>query len=515
MNIFLVKPHPPSEILEGKCPITENFKYNWEPIALKLIAHRLQAHFKAKVNIVIWHLTSYQDDETFLSAVEDNQPQLVAFSEIDILVNEVNRLSKKIKSISAKTKIIVGGKQSSLLRKGDKSPFLYADFAIRGDGVNGIDQYVDYILSHKKELEEIDGMILWDKSQTIYSENRFSSRTCEDIDHLELHKIKVHNHDLKEYIYNFQNQASITESKVLTSPIYTGQGCPFNCHFCQSPMEHGKMGRVFQTLPQRVAAEIHWLNQNYSVNNFFSLEPNVDLNNLLCIYEELEKYNLYYISISGFIRPADVVKAEKSNLLKHLVKKGMRILYIGLDVPLNCKEDIFNKNFSYKEMMECIQICRQHGIIVISTMLGSPDLTKEEFDQLLKNALAIPVAEIEVRLAIALRNTKYYETCSKFLIHDPNSDFKYYDKQNYRYQTLQYPEKIKPDETYSMVNQFNKDFYFTKEHLNYVSEMIKQFPDTIPYFKRLYDIKLKNFPDMQEKIQDLLHSKEEVNQCIM
>ena len=499
MNIILVKPHPPSEILEKRCPIQENYKYNWEPIALKLMAQKLKHHHE-DIKVEIWHLMNHQDDEKFLSAVEQNKPQLVAFSEIDILVNEVNHLSQIIRKKSPSTKIIVGGKHSSLLRKGDKSPFLYADYAIRGDGVNAINQFVECFTDPESELTNIDGIVAWDENQKIFTEDTFSTRGCEHVDNIELHKIEVQNHNLDQYVNEYQIQASIAHGKVVTSPIYTGQGCPFNCHFCQSPMELGKVGKVVQMLPEKVAAEINWLLKNYSVNNFFSLEPNVDLKNLLSIYDELEKYEIDSVAISGFIRPADVVKANHSGLLKKLVKKGMRILYIGLDVPLDIKKDVFNKKFSYEEMMECVRICKDNGIIVISTMLGDPSLSKEELRTVLENASMIPVSEIEVRLAIALRNTKFYEACGEFLIHNPDHDFTYFDQQNYRYQTLQYPDKIKPEETYELVNNFNKEFYFTDGHLAYVRDMITNHPDTIPYFKRLYESKVMNHPEMEHKI---------------
>ena len=57
-------------------------------MALKYIAHHLCKTFGEDLKIKIWHLMNMDDDGKFQSALKTQAPELVAFSEIDILVNE-------------------------------------------------------------------------------------------------------------------------------------------------------------------------------------------------------------------------------------------------------------------------------------------------------------------------------------------------------------------------------------------------------------------------------------------
>ncbi len=83
-----------------------------------------------------------------------------------------------------------------------------------------------------------------------------------------------------------------------------------------------------------------------------------------------------------------------------------------------------------------------------------------------------------------MRNTDYFKEVESYLIHHPNSDNKYFDKHNYRYQTIQFPGKITPAETYSAINGFYNKYLSSPEHIRYVSKMCSDFPDTRPFFHR-------------------------------
>lgn len=499
MLLMLVKPHPSLEIFNQKCPVPENYKYAWEPVVLKLISHVLK-QLDDTIETEIWHLTELEDDDKFLERVAELKPDIIAFSEIDVLVTQVNRLAKEVKVIDSNIITVVGGKQTSLLHKGDKFPYKHIDYAFRGDGPHSLFDLVQ-ALKHGTSVEKIEGIILVNDDGYVYGEDTFSERIYHDrIDNLAMRNECVKNHSFEEYIEKYQKQPCILPGEIKTSPVYIGVGCPYNCAFCQSPIEYGHVGRVCLSPAQKVASEIAWLKKEYGVNNFFSLEPNLNVNNLSKIYDALEEYGIDYASVSGFIRAGDIKKFE--NVIKVLTKKGLRVVSIGLDIPLDTTEDIYNKSYSYNDMMECLNICEENGIIVLSTVFGDPSLTREQFRGQLEFVKKLKIAEVDVRLAIALRNTKYYQANKELLIHNPDTDDKYYDQQNYRYQTIQYPGKIVPEETYAELNDFYDTFYFDNNHIEYVRRMVKKYPDTKPYFQRLYSTK-QNHTDYS-KIKDII-----------
>ena len=135
LRIWFVRPHAPRAVLAGRQPLAEEPRYNWEPLALKLFAYRLEQRLGAEVESTIWHLFGGADDEAFVAACGAEQPHVVAFSEIDLFVNEVSRLAWRVKRRAPRCVTVVGGKQTSLLGPGDRLPFVAVDYAVAGDGV--------------------------------------------------------------------------------------------------------------------------------------------------------------------------------------------------------------------------------------------------------------------------------------------------------------------------------------------------------------------------------------------
>lgn len=482
LRIYLVKPFPSKEVRERKCPTPEKYKYAWEPIALKYFAYHLNEMFGEVLDVKIWHLINDQDKEDLLLAIKHHLPGIVAFTELDVLVNETNKLAEECKAISNDIITLCGGKQSSLLRQSDTNPFSNIDYIIRGDGVNGLASFVQRYLAN--EVFVFDGL-LNGQNKSIVEEDTFCKRlNTVVIDFNAISQFSIENHPYEEYLDCHQFHPSIIKEtiNVRTAPLLTGTGCPYQCFFCQSPVEYNN-SKVILNEVSEIAKHIVWQNKNYAVNNFFSLEPNLNLTNLFRIYDALEPLGIDYMSISGFIRAADIISAHKQGYLKKLVKKGMRILSIGLDVPFS-KEDSYNKSFTYAEMMECLDLCFDYGIIVLATVVGDPTLTKEQFYLQLESLKALKVAEVDIRLAIALRNTEFYKVNEDQLIFHPEKDKQYFDKQNYRYQTLQFEGKITPEETYAMVNEFNDAFLCSEQHGEYVKTFTEKHPETMVFFKK-------------------------------
>jgi radical SAM superfamily enzyme YgiQ (UPF0313 family) len=483
-SVILVKPHPPLEIFNRGCPVPENYRYNWEPIVLKLFAHLLEKHFGEKIETEIWHLLNPDDDIDFLKHVQQKKPAFVIFTETDTLVNEVNRLSALIKKISPTTATVVGGKQTTLLNPGDHFPFTNIDFAIKGDGGHSLILLIEQCIN--QQIPELDGLIIINEQGMVSKANQSPLNLQPLFDLEAIHLYTVYNHTVEEYFNQHQSFPCIIKGIVKTSPILTGIGCRHHCSFCQSSLEYKNEKTVLPFLfdPKVIAATICSLNKTYGVNNFFSLEPNIDMENLLRVYAELEKFDIDYMPVSGFVRAADIVKINEKGLLKQLTAKGVRVFSVGLDIPVGNEKDIYYKNFSFDEMLNCLAICRENGIIVCGTIVGDPFSTREEFAEQLRLVSKLPVAEIDIRLAVALRNTSYYQLVESYLLYHPNHSKIYFDRQNYRYQTIQIPGKITPEETYFEVNNFYQNYHFSNEYRKYVKEMMHDFPDTRIYFER-------------------------------
>jgi radical SAM superfamily enzyme YgiQ (UPF0313 family) len=481
MTIFLVKPPPPDEVANKRCPLPETPKYAWEPVVLKILASLIQKEFPA-VQTAVWHIITGEHRRAFLDAVRAQRPDMVAFTEIDLLVNEVSALAGEIKKTDPRILTLAGGKQSSVLRRGDVFPFRHIDTAFRG-GPGALLRYIEAFMAGRKG-DYIEGLITVDSGGRVTGDDSSGSRPHLEgpFDHAAMRKIEVVNVDMESYIRLWQSHPSILEDPVRTSPFYSGEGCPHNCVFCQSPLESGRARRC---APRETAGEIAWLAGEHGVNNFFSLEANMDLGSLRELYRALEDFGIHYAAISGFIRALDIVRYGRGPL-EDLARRGLRVLSVGLDIPADSGTDVYGKSFSYGDMREALELCRDCGILVLGTVVGDPRLSRDEFARQLEAVKQLPAADIDIRLAIAIRNTGYYKENRSRLIYDPGAQGGYFERQNYRYQTIRHPGKISPEETYSLVRGFYSSFYSCGPRLSYVKGMLKNHPEVLPFFKRQY-----------------------------
>ena len=370
LEVLLVKPHPVRDIIENNFSVPEINKYNWEPLALKMIANYLDQIFHNDINLELWHLITKEDDKRLLDRIMVKLYDMIIFTEIDILVNEVNRIAVEIKNRFPKTITIVGGKQTSLLQNGDKSPFEGIDYLIKGH-FTALKDIIGASLRNHSIPDSIQGLLKVNQNDIIIEDNGVSEIDRNQfIDNTGIHEVPVQNHDLAEYIEKHQNTHSIIAGEVRTSLVLTGIGCGFKCTFCQSPMEYGrKFDKPVLYNIAEIAKEIVHMQKKYDANNFFSIQPNTGLEHLLYIYGELEILGVDNVAISGFVRAKDIVVSYRKGYLEKLTHKGMRVLHIGLDFPLMLDEDVYNKGFSIQELIECLNICVKSGIIVIGSVV--------------------------------------------------------------------------------------------------------------------------------------------------
>jgi radical SAM superfamily enzyme YgiQ (UPF0313 family) len=476
---YFVKPHPPRDILRRRCPVPEKYRYDWEPVVLKYLAFMLKQSLPG-ANVRVWHLMDEWDDRAFLRAVAAEKPRAVFFTEIDVLVNEVNRLSGRIKAVSPVTVTAVGGKQTSLLGPGDRWPFRHIDFAVAGDGVAAVLE-----IAGGRAQPDGSRFIARDAKTGLVSAAPHNPRdkALLDLDPA-FRLIPVVNHSFDEYLASRQAMPALTGTATRTAPLLIGTGCPYRCVFCQAPRDFGPddAGYLLRD-PALVAEEMALLRREWGVTHFFSLESNMQLAHLEKIYSELEKRGIAACPVSGFVRSGDLLAAHASGLLPGLVRRGLRFVHTGIDVVLGGKTDVYRKGDSIDDIRRSLAVCRESGLIVIGTYVGNPTSGPDEFRAELEELAGLDIADIDIRLAVALRRTDYFKEVEAHLVGHPDRNKRFFDRQNYRYQTILFPGKIAPQQTYAIVRDFLRRFPAAPARLRYAADMARRFPETRPYFE--------------------------------
>ena len=484
LRIWFVRPHPPRAVLAGRQPLPEEPRYNWEPLGLKLFAQRLEQRFGTAVASTIWHLFDVADDEAFVAACAAQRPQVVAFSEIDLLVNEASRLAWRVKRRSPRSVTVVGGKQTSLLQPGDRFPFVSVDYAIAGDGVEPL-AALCAALTEGRRPDSLPGLVHTDERGVVVRIEPLGPRDdLSGLDGVALHERAVHNHDLDEYLAHEQRFPAPLQAPYRTATALVGTGCPHACTFCQSPVEYRNDSHtVMRREPAGVADEIEWLVRRHGAQAVFALSPNLELDHLVEIYRELERRSIEGLPITGFVRAADVVTAERRGLLSDLVAHGLRVLSVGLDVDYGGAGALFGKGFDSSTVDEAVGVCTSRGIAVAATVIASPELPARRLGESLEPLCELPLQSVDVRLATAFRNTAYYRRMECHLVRHPDRSAAYFDRQTYRYQTLLVPGGARPRETYRVVREFGERFASHPARARAVAVLIAAHPVLRPAFE--------------------------------
>ncbi len=459
LRIWLVRPHPPRAVLAGRQPVAEESRHTWEPIAAKLLAQRLTQRLGDQVEPSVWHLFDTSEDEAFVAACAAARPDVVAFSEIDLLVNQVSRLAWRVKRRSPHTVTVVGGKQTSLLQPGDRFPFVAIDHALAGDGVAPLVALCAALLSGSRPAD-LSGRVHVDERGLVDRVEPLGPRDdLVGIDGPALHEAASCNHPLSGYLEREQRFPAPLPPPYRTAVVLFGTGCRHGCAFCQSPVEYrNDSATVLRREPADVADEIAWLAGERAADAVFALSPNMELEHVAAVYRELAARGLAGLPIAGFVRAADVVAAERRGLLEELVAAGLRVLSVGLDAGYGGAEERLDKRFDQATVDEALEACRQRGVAVAATVIATPELPARELAASLEPLCALPLLSVDVRLATALRNTPYFRAMERFLLRHPDRTTAYFDRQSYRYQTLVVPGGARPRETYRVVADFAARF---------------------------------------------------------
>ena len=488
LRLLLVKPPPPEEVQRHACPTPEAYRYEWEPVALMLLADAVRRAHGDAIRVELWHLMDAADEARFVERVRAEPPAIVAFGEIDLLVNAVSRCALAVKRVGPEVLTVVGGKQTTLLRRGDRFPFEGIDLALRGDGAGPLVELVARLLAGDPGRDDLAGAVQVGDDGRVMDAGELAAYPARAVDGIGLRSTPVEGHPLGEYLARRNKFPSLVAGgaeDVRAAPVLFGVGCVHSCTFCQSPLEAPASGeRVWSRDARSVAEEIAWLAEAHGVNSIFSLEANLDLANLRAVYAELAALGIDRLATSGFVRAADVARAARRGLLRALAAKGLRTLSIGIDVPPNSQRDVYRKGFSFQSLVQALEDCQQLGILVSGTVVGDPTLTRDAFAAQLAQVGQLPLASVDIRLAIALRGTAYFKEMEPYLIRHPDRDRGYFDRQNYRYQTLQLPGRIEPDETYRLVADFYRGYLDAPAHGAYVARLRAEHPDTGPFFER-------------------------------
>lgn len=303
-----------------------------------------------------------------LKEIIQAKPDIVGFTSDTMTFTKTVKLAKEVRK-RLKIPFILGGVHITALPESFDDTF---DIGVIGEGERSLREILDIFLEFKnfpkKSLEKIKGIIYKQDEKVIKNDRR---ELIENIDEL---PYPARDLTPMEEVY-LKDQLNLFGVKRMAT-IMTSRGCPYNCVFCGSPVQWGKVR--FHS-PEYVIGEIKSLLEQYNIDGIMFWD---DLfiapkNRLIKLVELIKKEGLNKkLTFFGYAR-ANLINEEICALLKSM---GVKRLIFGFE---SGSERILSylKGGTVKvnDNICAIKFCHKYGITISSGFIvGIPGETPED-----------------------------------------------------------------------------------------------------------------------------------------
>jgi radical SAM superfamily enzyme YgiQ (UPF0313 family) len=300
--------------------------------------------------------------KSFLLQVRSKKPDLVAIS-----FNSFNRwgayqLIKRIKKISPRTYVVLGGVHpSTLYAQIFKYFYHHLDFIIQSEGERSLPELCR-ALEARHDFTGISGLVYKTGNGAIAA-NKVSGLVS-----------KLDDLALPDYSY----AASEIRQKGLAYLI-TSRGCPVNCSFCSTSSFWGQNVRM--NSPERIAAEVEYVKSLGAKRIFFHDDTfNLGIDRTIRVAEVLKKLDIEY-AISCRVTPVN------EEMVASLADSGCRHITWGVETLSENMLKSINKKITRELVKQAFDICAKFtdkmttsGFFCVGTPGESAATVKETID---------------------------------------------------------------------------------------------------------------------------------------
>jgi magnesium-protoporphyrin IX monomethyl ester (oxidative) cyclase len=306
-----------------------------------------------------------------------HRPDAIGFSVNSLYLQFIKEISKEVKRISPKTKVLYGGYHASVHPE-ELFNLSYCDVLVVGDADDTICKILDS-LNSPDELARISGVWIKAKGKETRNPGHFFS----DLDSLPYLDWSLWK-DLDKYFYFLGMLYQIGT-----------RGCTYNCTFCEScGIKKAIPGRYFRSMsPKRLAEELAWQwnkyqNKGLKLIQLFDQIPTMNREWLKEFCKEYKKAADTKKQKYSMFSRVDHLDEEKIRLLSD---SGCEILRLGVESGNEkIRNLIMNKQLSTQKVREVFRLTKKYGIRTTAYfILGAPGESKATLRQTLSLAKEI------------------------------------------------------------------------------------------------------------------------------
>lgn len=335
--------------------------------------------------------------------LKKNDYNIVGFQTFTFTLNKTKEYLRYVKLLNPQCTTVVGGPHPSGDRENILSYLRDADFAIIGEGEEGLPELVKLLSQNKNEFYNIPNLI-WRKNGEMISN---PIKYIQDLDALDFPAW-----DLINPLEYPQAPIGTFIKEFPVAPISTIRGCPFSCNFCAAYLIMGKKLRVRNI--DIIIEEIKMLVNKYNIKEIQIIDDSFTHNKNFVIdfCEKIIKEKLkLYIALSNGVRIETLDKV----VLDLLQKAGCYSITVGIESGSERIIQYMKRNQSIQEIKERISYIAKNTNIRITGnfIIGYPQETKEDILKTIHLAKQLYLSRAQFAFYLPLPGSEMYKELQK------------------------------------------------------------------------------------------------------
>ena len=281
----------------------------------------------------------------------------------------IKEIAQIIKRVNPNSIIIAGNSVAKsipeILLKNTK-----VDIGIMGEADITIIELLNSI-EKKRSLVDVKGIVFKKNNEIIYTPKRAVLSNLDSIGFPDWDIFELHKYDKYGKInLNYSNS-----NNIISYPLNSARGCPFNCTFCYHVFKNEKYRKYSE---EKIIDEIKRLKNKYDCN-FIDFWDELTFLNIRAVQKRLEELAKldFFVSWSASIR-GNLFKKEHMELIRGLKEYGCESVGFSLE---NASPEILtaiNKKLNLAEFVEQTKALWEGGVVPqTSVIFGYPQETPE------------------------------------------------------------------------------------------------------------------------------------------
>lgn len=470
MRILLINPPYSIENYYGKL---SDLAFIFPPVGLTYLAAyaRQFGHQAAIYDFQV-------ERRNFDGFIKDFNPELVGITCQTALFYNTLNLADRIKQITPKVPIVVGGAHPSY-RPRDFFENQSIDIVVRGEGEETLMDLIKYYEGGSISLAEIKGISFKQGGEIIHNANR---ELIQNLDKLPMPAIDLL--PLEKYRVSPDNYLGGRAGLISTS-----RGCPFGCIFCACKEA---FNRTYRTrCLDNVFDEIEYYLKNYQVSELFVMDDcfGLDKDRAIRFCQGMIERGYHRKVLWWCQIRVDRVDEE---LLSHMKAAGCKIISFGIESGVQRILDSIAKRVTLEQIERAVKIAKESGLEPRgSFIIGLPTETLMDSLKTIFFSLKLPLSQAKFGLATPYPGTKLWEIAlAEGQVRDQGEDWNRFTQMAAytKYQPSYIPRGRRAFELILLQKFANIVFYFKPSVVFSFIKRIKSFDDGKFFLKSLFKV---------------------------